>query len=99
MRGSENTIGVAIMSRQNRINPSDPGAQADRPSTKKPYQKPAFRHERVFETRALVCGRSMGPRGMRLQPQDFLTVNSVGAVYDRPGFFLQSSCRLSAILR
>ena len=34
---------------------------------------------------------------MRLQPQDFLTVNSVGAVYDRPGFFLQSSCRLSPI--
>jgi hypothetical protein len=24
---------------------------------KKPYQKPAFRHERVFETRALTCGK------------------------------------------
>ena len=34
---------------------------------------------------------------MRLQPQDFLTVNSVGAVYDRPEFFLQSPCRLSPI--
>ena len=24
---------------------------------KKPYAKPAFRHERVFETRALSCGK------------------------------------------
>jgi hypothetical protein len=26
-------------------------------STRKPYQKPAFRHERVFETMALACGK------------------------------------------
>jgi hypothetical protein len=26
-------------------------------SPKKPYKKPAFRHERVFETRALSCGK------------------------------------------
>ena len=25
--------------------------------TKRPYQKPEFRLERVFETRALVCGK------------------------------------------
>jgi len=24
---------------------------------RKPYQKPAFRHERVFETMALACGK------------------------------------------
>jgi len=30
---------------------------ADRPAAKKPYQKPGFRHERVFETRALICGK------------------------------------------
>jgi hypothetical protein len=24
---------------------------------KKPYQKPGFRHERVFETMALSCGK------------------------------------------
>jgi len=24
---------------------------------KKPYQKPAFRYERVFETQALACGK------------------------------------------
>jgi len=29
----------------------------DRPKTKKPYQEPAFRHERVFETMALACGK------------------------------------------
>jgi hypothetical protein len=26
-------------------------------TTKKPYQEPAFRHERVFETMALTCGK------------------------------------------
>jgi hypothetical protein len=25
--------------------------------TKKPYTKPTFRHERVFETMALACGK------------------------------------------
>jgi len=24
---------------------------------RRPYQKPAFRHERVFETMALACGK------------------------------------------
>ena len=27
------------------------------PAGKKAYIKPAFRHERVFETRALTCGK------------------------------------------
>jgi len=27
---------------------------------KKPYVKPAFRHERVFETMALACGKISG---------------------------------------
>ena len=26
-------------------------------TTKKPYQEPAFRHEKVFETMALSCGK------------------------------------------
>ena len=53
------------MSTQNRINHNDPGATqpADAPNAKKPYQKPAFRHERVFETRALVCGKVSGTQG------------------------------------
>ena len=36
---------------------------AERAGAKKPYQKPAFRHERVFETRALVCGKVQGTQG------------------------------------
>jgi len=27
-------------------------------STKKPYHKPEFRFDRVFETRALICGKA-----------------------------------------
>lgn len=27
------------------------------PGAKKPYRKPEFRFERVFETRALACGK------------------------------------------
>jgi hypothetical protein len=27
-------------------------------TTKKPYEKPAFRFERVFETSALTCGKT-----------------------------------------
>jgi hypothetical protein len=29
-----------------------------RPAAKKPYSKPAFRFERVFETTALACGKT-----------------------------------------
>jgi hypothetical protein len=40
-----------------------PGAEPAGPSAgKKPYQKPAFRHERVFETMALRCGK-VGTQG------------------------------------
>jgi hypothetical protein len=30
---------------------------------KRPYQKPAFRHERVFETMALACGKMSTSQG------------------------------------
>jgi hypothetical protein len=33
------------------------------PAPKKPYTKPAFRHERVFETRALSCGKMQDTQG------------------------------------
>jgi hypothetical protein len=36
--------------------------QLDATKDKKPYQKPAFRHERVFETQALACGK-VGTQG------------------------------------
>lgn len=32
-------------------------AESQRPRTGKPYQPPAFRFERVFETMALACGK------------------------------------------
>jgi hypothetical protein len=32
-------------------------------SPKKPYQKPAVRHERIFETQALTCGKIQGTQG------------------------------------
>jgi hypothetical protein len=32
------------------------GAAAEQP-TKKPYHKPEVRYEKVFETRALICGK------------------------------------------
>jgi hypothetical protein len=31
-----------------------------RGSARKPYLKPAFRHEQVFETMALACGKMSG---------------------------------------
>jgi len=34
------------------------------PRKRRPYQKPAFRHERVFETMALGCGKIGGTGGI-----------------------------------
>jgi hypothetical protein len=31
--------------------------QSSPKKTKKPYNKPSFQHERVFETMALACGK------------------------------------------
>jgi hypothetical protein len=31
--------------------------QPERSTSKRPYMKPAFRYERVFETMALACGK------------------------------------------
>ncbi|MFZ0478517.1 MAG: hypothetical protein WAL71_05160 [Terriglobales bacterium] len=31
---------------------------SEAPKGKKPYQKPAFRYERVFETAALACAKT-----------------------------------------
>jgi hypothetical protein len=32
-------------------------SQENGPPSKRPYQEPAFRYERVFETMALMCGK------------------------------------------
>jgi hypothetical protein len=34
-----------------------PGSEREPRAGKKPYEKPSFRHERVFETMALACGK------------------------------------------
>ena len=46
------------------MNEQEKSAQSNSPpafhtsgSAKKPYLKPAFRHEKVFETMALACGK------------------------------------------
>jgi hypothetical protein len=44
------------MSKSEDINPLPTDPEAKR-STKKPYHKPAVRYERVFETRAVSCGK------------------------------------------
>jgi hypothetical protein len=38
-------------------NTNEKNAGGSHRTTKKPYQEPAFRHERVFETMALTCGK------------------------------------------
>ena len=38
-------------------NPDDRDASREPVAEKKPYQKPSFRFEKVFETMALACGK------------------------------------------
>jgi hypothetical protein len=46
------------MSESKNINQAQtPRAAESRDDAKKPYVKPAFRHEQVFETMALACGK------------------------------------------
>jgi len=45
---------------------NQPSADANAAATKagkKPYNKPEFRYERVFETLALACGKVQGQQG------------------------------------
>jgi hypothetical protein len=48
-------------------NTSKNNAGESRHTAKKPYQEPAFRHERVFETMALTCGK--------VAPTDFMCLH------------------------
>lgn len=38
-------------------------SRADQPGKKRPYLKPAFAHEQIFETMALSCGKITGTQG------------------------------------
>jgi len=42
---------------------ADAAATTEPASGKRPYEKPAFRHEGVFETMALSCGKISGTQG------------------------------------
>lgn len=42
---------------QKDANADEKNAGGNRRKSKKPYQKPEFRYERVFETMALSCGK------------------------------------------
>jgi hypothetical protein len=39
------------------------GQPASTPPARKPYEKPAFRLEKIFETMALVCGKIQSTQG------------------------------------
>ena len=43
--------------------PSVSSSAEAKSTTKKPYQKPEVRHERVFETMALACGKVQATQG------------------------------------
>jgi hypothetical protein len=47
------------MANGNPVGPEDK-LRIEKNQTKKPYVKPAFRFERVFETQALTCGKVLG---------------------------------------
>jgi hypothetical protein len=42
---------------ENDQNNGDKKPRDAQPTGKKPYQKPSFRYEKVFETMALACGK------------------------------------------
>jgi hypothetical protein len=45
------------------MKPDQQKMPGNRETAKKPYEKPAFRHERVFETMALACGKVNATQG------------------------------------
>jgi hypothetical protein len=50
------------MTKGNPVEPEEKQPTEEK-QTKKPYTKPAFRFERVFETQALSCGKVHGTIG------------------------------------
>jgi hypothetical protein len=50
------------MTHRNRPSAEDRSAPSQT-KAKKPYRKPEFRYERVFETLALACGKIHGQHG------------------------------------
>ena len=48
------------MAEKNEIPRNEKDGGQHPPAAKKPYGKPEFRYERVFETMALACGKTAG---------------------------------------
>jgi hypothetical protein len=48
---------------KSKVTPTPSGDSALPVERKLPYQKPGFRHEGVFETMALSCGKISGTQG------------------------------------
>lgn len=53
-------LGKSTGLRMSQDNRSSDDQKTGEPKPKKPYQKPEFRYERVFETMALSCGKRIG---------------------------------------
>jgi hypothetical protein len=51
--------GNVLMANGNPVRPEGKGRTQEK-QVKKPYTKPAFRFEKVFETQALSCGKVIG---------------------------------------
>jgi len=49
--------GAEVNTNPNDAKPRLATAEDSKPTAKKPYVKPEVRHERVFETAALTCGK------------------------------------------
>ena len=45
------------MTTRNRVQNETQTPDSEKPREKRPYKKPEVRHERVFETMALSCGK------------------------------------------
>lgn len=48
------------MTKRGRVQGETPELDAEKAREKRPYKKPEMRHERVFETMALSCGKLNG---------------------------------------
>jgi hypothetical protein len=63
MSGEADSSGSRASSDQKEGSPQQDAAAAAGEKPKKPYQKPSFEHERVFETMALACGKISHTQG------------------------------------
>jgi hypothetical protein len=63
MRGESESSGSTMSNDQREIPAKQDAASAAGAKPRKPYQKPSFQRERVFETMALACGKVSTTQG------------------------------------